>query len=140
MSTEGEGRQRAYCELPGWGDSASPPPGSRLTTLRRPPPSRGRWESAARLFLQEAGEFLLEARQPAAAVDQMLLAAGPGRMRFRIDVEPHGVAGLAPRAPCLELGAVGHHHLDGVIFRMNVALHGRTASILRRDGARRLRR
>jgi hypothetical protein len=24
MSTEGEGRQRAFCELPGWGDSASP--------------------------------------------------------------------------------------------------------------------
>src|ERR1700692_4859081 len=36
MSTEGEGRQRAFCELPGWGDSASPPPGSRLTTLQKP--------------------------------------------------------------------------------------------------------
>src|SRR5438876_3489047 len=93
-----------------------------------------------RLFLQKAGEFLLEPRQPAAAVDQVLLAAGPGRMRFRIDVEPHGVARLAPGAPRLEFGAVGHHHLDGVILGMNVALHGLLAFVgCAGYGARRLR-
>src|SRR5947209_16861060 len=38
---EGEGRQRAFCELSGWGESASPPPGSRLTTLADLPPPGG---------------------------------------------------------------------------------------------------
>src|SRR5947207_14958391 len=47
FTLEGEGRQRAFCELPGWGDSASPPPGSRSSNARRPPPSRGRSENAA---------------------------------------------------------------------------------------------
>src|SRR5674476_1567369 len=46
--------------------------------------------------LQEARELLLEARQPAAAIEQMLLAAGPGRVRFRVDVEMHDIALLAP--------------------------------------------
>ena len=44
--------------------------------------------------LQEAREFLLEARQAAAAIDQMLLAAGPGRVRLRVDVQTQGVARL----------------------------------------------
>src|SRR5215472_2608657 len=76
------------------------------------------------LLLQEARELLLETRQPAAAVDQMLLAAGPGRVRLRVDVEVHGVAGLAPGRPGGELGAVGHHHLDGVVVRMGLVFHG----------------
>src|SRR5262245_10974859 len=49
------------------------------------------------LFLEaEACELLLEPRQAAAAIDQLLLAAGPGRMRLRIDVEVQRVARLAP--------------------------------------------
>src|SRR5437763_6427006 len=91
------------------------------------------------LFLQKTGEFLLKARQPAATIDQMLLAAGPGRMRFRIDVEPHGVPGLPPCAAGLEFAAVGHHHLDGVIVRMDVALHGSSGFSAAPAGARRLR-
>src|SRR5207253_1722069 len=39
---EGEGRQRAFCELPGWGDSASPPPGSPFRLADLPPPGGGR--------------------------------------------------------------------------------------------------
>ena len=69
--------------------------------------------AAARLFLQEAREFLLESRQSAAAVDQMLLAAGPGRVRLRIDVEMQRIARLAPGRARGEFGAVGHDHLDG---------------------------
>ena len=46
----------------------------------------------AGLFLEEAFELLLEARQPAAAVEKLLLAAGPGRMRLRVDVEMQRIA------------------------------------------------
>src|SRR5262250_2555352 len=56
--------------------------------------------------LEEAGKLLLEPGQPPAAVDQVLLATGPGRMRLRIDVEMQGVARLAPGGAGLELGAV----------------------------------
>jgi hypothetical protein len=45
-------------------------------------------------FLDEAGELLLEARHAATAVHQLLLTAGPGRMRLRIDVEVKRVAFL----------------------------------------------
>src|SRR4051812_18006552 len=40
---------------------------------------------------------LLELGEPSAAVEQMLLAAGPRRVGGRIDVEVKGVAFLAPR-------------------------------------------
>src|SRR6202007_3328256 len=73
--------------------------------------------------LQEPGKLLLEAREASAAVDQLLLAAGPGRMRFRVDIEMHRVARLAPRGAGLELGAVGHHHLDGVILGVDLGFH-----------------
>src|SRR5262245_17507254 len=46
--------------------------------------------------LDETRKLLLEARQPAAAVDELLLAAGPGGMRLRVDVELQIVARLAP--------------------------------------------
>src|SRR5271165_1282899 len=42
-------------------------------------------------------ESLVEAGELTAAVNQALLPAGPGRMRFRIDVEAQGVAGFAVR-------------------------------------------
>ena len=44
--------------------------------------------------LQKTLEFLLEARHPAATVEHLLLAAGPGRMRLRVDVEMQRVARL----------------------------------------------
>src|SRR5260370_944625 len=41
-SPGGGGSAASICELPGWGDAASPPPGSRLATLADlPPPGAG---------------------------------------------------------------------------------------------------
>jgi hypothetical protein len=49
------------------------------------------------LFLgADARELLLEARKPAAAIEQLLLAAGPGRVRLGINIEAQRVAFLAP--------------------------------------------
>src|ERR1700690_1466128 len=73
--------------------------------------------------LQETRELLLEARQAAAAVDQVLLAAGPGRVRLRVDVEMHDIALLAPGGAGGEFAAVGHHNLDGVVAGMDILLH-----------------
>ena len=50
---------------------------------------------ASRLFLEEA-ELLIEAADAAATVNQVLVAAGPGRMSGGIDVQLKGVAFLAP--------------------------------------------
>src|SRR5947199_7980461 len=57
----------------------------------------------ALFLLEKARKLLLETRQPAAAIEQLLLAAGPGRMRLRIDVEVHRVARFAPGGPGGEL-------------------------------------
>src|SRR5947207_128497 len=66
------------------------------------------------LLPPQPAELLLEARQAPAAVEQMLLAAGPGRMRFRVDVEAQRVARLAPGGAGGEFGPVSHDDLDGV--------------------------
>src|SRR3984893_15528809 len=87
-------------------------------------PVRPRRPGAADLGLEEARELLVEARQAAAAVEQVLLAAGPGRVRFRVDVEMQRIARLAPGGPGGELGAVGHDHFDGVVVGMSVGFHG----------------
>src|SRR5262249_11008874 len=101
----------------------------------KPPLASGgfcRAKQIAALFLEpDTREFLLESREPPAAVDQLLLTAGPSRMRLRVDVEVQRVALLAPRAAGGELGAVGHHHLDGVIVRMQVGFHGRSSCAAR---------
>src|SRR5580658_1494047 len=86
------------------------------TDIRR---SRTGRPTPAILFLaEEAFELLIEPRQSAAAIKQMLLAAGPGRVRLRIDVEMQRIAGLAPGRTRREFGAVGHKHLDQVIIGM----------------------
>ena len=60
--------------------------------------NRRRFVSGAEaLGLHEAGEFLVEARQAAAAVHQLLLAAGPGRVGGRVDVQRHLLARRRPR-------------------------------------------
>src|SRR5262245_47364117 len=95
--------------------------------MKKPPRERGFWraERMRALFLEpDAGKLLLEPREPPAAVHQLLLTASPGRMRLGVDVEVHRVAFLAPGAAGGEFGAVGHHHLDGVIVRMQVGFHG----------------
>src|SRR5262245_31051535 len=79
-----------------------------------------------RLFLleAEAGELLLEARDAPGAIHDLLLAASPGRMRLRIDVEAQRIALLAPGGSGGELGPVGHDDLDSVVVGMGVGLHG----------------
>ena len=57
------------------------------------------------------------------AMAELLAAAGPGRMRLRVDIQMHCIARLAPGRARGELSAIGHHNLDGVIFRMRVGLH-----------------
>jgi len=76
------------------------------------------------LLLQEARELLLEARQAAATIDKVLLAAGPRGMRLRIDVQMQRIAGFAPSGPRGELGTVGHDDFNGVIVGMGIRFHG----------------
>src|ERR1700676_2305893 len=87
-------------------------------------PARSRRPGAADLAFEEARELLVEARQAAAAVEQVLLAAGPGRVRFWVDIQMQRIARLAPGGPGGELGAVGHDHFDGVVVGMGVGFHG----------------
>src|SRR5687767_4343495 len=55
---------------------------------------------------REAAEALVEARDLAALVEHPAMAAGPGGMYLRIDVELQRVAFLAPGGAGLEHGAV----------------------------------
>ena len=73
---------------------------------------------------------LLNFGELAAGVHQPV-HAGPGRVRLRIDVEPQRVARLAIGRARLEGRAVGHHHVDLVVVRMDFFLHGLLAAPLR---------
>src|ERR1044072_6721512 len=75
------------------------------------------------LLLAEPAELLLEAREAPAAVHQVLLAAGPGRVRLRVDVEMQRVALLAPGGAGGEFRAVGHLDRDGVVVGMDIGFH-----------------
>src|SRR5262245_3074904 len=94
---------------------------------QNPRSRRGFWCSRqkATLFLleAEAGKLLFEAGNPPGAIHELLLAAGPGRVRLRIDVETERVTLLAPGGAGGELGAVRHDDLDGVVFRVSIGLH-----------------
>src|SRR5262249_6365705 len=79
---------------------------------------------AALILLEEARKLLLEPRNAAAAIHDLLGAAGPGRMRFRVDVEAELVAGLAPGRPRLGLGPVVHHDRNHMIIRANFRFNG----------------
>src|SRR6185437_12610942 len=48
------------------------------------------------VLLEEAGKLLLEPGDAAAAVEDLLGAAGPGRVRLGVDIEVHRIAVLAP--------------------------------------------
>src|ERR1700743_3885151 len=76
------------------------------------------------VLLEEARNLLLEARDAAAAVQELLGAAGPGRVRLRVDIEVQLVAFLAPGRAGLVLGAVGHHDRNCMIIRVNFIFHG----------------
>ncbi|CDX25229.1 hypothetical protein MPLB_640044 [Mesorhizobium sp. ORS 3324] len=94
-------------------------------TCNKKPASRAGFSNPAGVSGLEAETFetLLELRQAAAAVEQGLLAAGPGRVRGRVDVEVHRVAFLAPGRAGQVLGAIGHDDLDGVVVGMDIGLH-----------------
>src|SRR5437879_5842577 len=80
----------------------------------------------------EALEAPVEAGELTAGVEQALLAAGPGRMRFRVDFEAQRVAGLAVGRARRIGAAVGHNDGDLVIIRVNAVLHRATLRICQR--------
>src|SRR3979409_756075 len=75
------------------------------------------------VLLEEARKLLLEARNAATAVEQLLRAAGPGRVRLGVDVEVELVAFLAPGGAGQVLGPVGHHDRNRMIIRVNFGFH-----------------
>ena len=75
--------------------------------------------------LDVTGKALVEARQAAATVDQLLLAAGPGRMGGGIDVEGEFVALRTPGRTGLLGRAVIERHFDKVVAGVNTLFHGR---------------
>src|SRR5260370_35396474 len=66
---------------------------------------------------------LVEGAHWSSAVDRPLLSAGPGRMRFRVDVEPASVSRLAVGRARLVRAAVRHHDGYFVIFGVNSFFH-----------------
>jgi hypothetical protein len=94
-------------------------------TTKRCPGVSDRTCSRGRLFLEKARVLLLKSRQPSAAVEQMLLAAGPGRVRFRIDIQMQRIPRLAPGRPRGEFGAIRHDDFDEMVVRMGVGFHGK---------------
>src|SRR3984893_1029929 len=80
--------------------------------------------SEASIFLEEARELLLEPRNAAAAIEHLLGAAGPGRVRLGVDIEVQLVARFAPGGARLVFGAIGHHDRNHMIFRVNFGFHG----------------
>src|SRR5262245_55280557 len=65
------------------------------------------------------------------------MPAGPGRMRLRVDVEMEHIALLAPGGTGGEFAAVGHFDRNGMVFGMNVLLHGFGSGLRPRACARR---
>src|SRR5689334_10341346 len=75
------------------------------------------------LFRAEILEPAVEARELSAGVEQTMLAAGPGRVRFRVDFEAQRVAFLAVGRAGLIDRPVGHNDRDLVIIRVNALFH-----------------
>src|SRR5215472_16440281 len=80
-------------------------------------------QPAFSLFDAESLKTLVEAGELSATVDQPLLPAGPGRMRFRIDIEPQCISRLAVGRTRLVRAPVRHHDGNLVIIRVNSFLH-----------------
>src|SRR5208337_2631964 len=74
-------------------------------------------------LLQETFELLLELADAAAAVHDLLVAARPGGVGLRIDIEVQLLAWLAIAGIGLELRTVRHHNGDLVIIGMNILFH-----------------
>src|SRR5436190_6802601 len=75
------------------------------------------------LLRAEILEAAIEAGELSAGVEQAVLAAGPGRVRFRVDIEAQRVAFLAIGRAGLVARPVGHHDRDLVVIRVNAFLH-----------------
>jgi hypothetical protein len=67
----------------------------------------GKPDPRRRYFLDEAGELVVEARDATAAVQHVLVAAGPGRVGQRVDVQVQdGALLLVGRARLVGLPSV----------------------------------
>src|ERR1700743_138765 len=99
---------------------------------KTPPRKQGRFAFEAfgtaklQSFLRKPKNFLLDPRNAAAAIEKLLGAARPGRVRLGVDIEVELVAFLAPGGTGLVLGAVSHHDSNGMIIRVNLGFHGRS--------------
>jgi len=76
------------------------------------------------LFLDKAGELVVEARNATATVQHVLVAAGPGRVGQRIDVQVQDRAFLLVGRARLIGRTIGHLHGDEVVVGVGVRLHG----------------
>src|SRR6478609_1845432 len=83
---------------------------------------------AGSILFEKARKLLLEARDATAAIHQLRVAAGPGRVRLGVDVEVQRVAFLAPGGAGQVLGSVGHHDLNRMIVRVNFGFHGNSSA------------
>src|SRR5690606_6260136 len=72
----------------------------------------------------DKAELLLEPAHATATVDELLAAAGPGRMRRRVDVEDERVAFRAIGRTGLKRRTIVHLDGDEVVVRMGLFLHG----------------
>src|SRR3979409_61683 len=82
--------------------------------------------SKSSILFEKARKLLLEPGDATAAIEHLLGAAGPGRVRFGVDIEVQLVARLAPGGARLVLGTIGHYDRNHMIIRMNFGFHGRS--------------
>ena len=72
------------------------------------------------LLAGEGAELGVEARDAAATVQQLLVAAGPGRVRLRIDIQVQGCDFLPVGGARAVGGAIDHHHIDEVVAKIDL--------------------
>ena len=74
-------------------------------------------------LLVEEAELLLEARYATTTVNNRCLAASPSWVRFRINIEVHGVTSFTIGRAGHEFCSVSHHNGDGVIIGVDICFH-----------------
>ena len=72
---------------------------------------------------EEAAALKPDNENSVQAQQHLLVAAGPGRMRLRVDFEVHGVAFGTPGGLGHVFCAIGHDDLDHVVVGVDVRLH-----------------
>src|SRR5205823_10973947 len=100
--------------------------GVRAVTMERNRDMRrGHWPVfAPGPLLHVILESLVEAAETPSAIDQLLLSAGPGRVRGGIDIEGELSARLPPRGAGLVARAVVQGDGDEVIIGVDALFHG----------------